>query len=235
MRWLIVIFGIVGLGMALASYFVISLNLSFRDGAVSTQGEVISFEHSRGSKGGTMYAPRVRYTVPQPEGGTGASHEIVGSVRSSSRGYDLGEKVKVLYRPEAPADGRIGSFMEQWFVASIISVFALVFGGVSLGLIIAAIRQKRMYAWLEYSGMTVQARIIEVGKNTNLKVNGRSPWVIRAQWRHPVSSTVHVFQSENLWFDPSEFLGGREQISVRIDADRPERYRVDISWLPKPA
>ncbi|MCB1611107.1 MAG: hypothetical protein KDI60_04995, partial [Xanthomonadales bacterium] len=67
------------------------------------------------------------------------------------------------------------------------------------------------------------------------KVNGRSPWVIRAQWQHPVTSKVHMFQSENLWFDPSEFIGDREQIGIRIDADQPERHRVDISWLPKQA
>ncbi|MCP5475624.1 MAG: DUF3592 domain-containing protein [Rhodanobacteraceae bacterium] len=235
MRWFIVIFGLVGLAMAVADFFVIRHTLNFRDGAVTTEGEVIDFVSSRGSKGGTMYAPRVRYSVPLPEGGAGASYEIVGSVRSSSRGYDVGEKVKVLFRPDRPADGQIGSFMEQWFVATILSVFTLVFGGVAIGMIVSAIRRKRMYDWLEHSGMTVQARIVEVGKNTSLKVNGRSPWVIRAQWQHPVTSKVHMFQSENLWFDPSEFIGDREQIGIRIDADQPERHRVDISWLPKSA
>jgi hypothetical protein len=235
MRWLIVIFGIVGVGMGIADYFVIRHTLDFRNGALSVQGEVIGYQSSRGSKGGSMYAPRVRYNVPQAEGGVGASYEIVGGVRSSSRGYDIGDAVKVYFRPESPADGQIGSFLEQWFVASILSVFTLVFGGVSVGLIVAGIRRRRMYAWLEHSGMTVQARIVEVGKNTNLKVNGRSPWVIRAQWQHPVTGKVHLFQSENLWFNPGEFIADREQVGVRIDADQPERHRVDISWLPKQA
>lgn len=235
MRLFIVIFGLIGLAMGVAEYFAIRHAVDFRAGAYAVEGEVIDFERSRGSKGGTMYAPRVRYVVPQPEGGVAETYDIVGSVRSSSRSYDIGEKVSVLYRPEAPGDGRIGSFMEQWFLVTLLGGFTAVFGGVAVGFIVAEVRRKRMYDWLVHSGMTVQARIIEVGKNTNLKVNGRSPWAIRAQWQHPVTQAVHVFQSENLWFDPSPFLADREQVPVRIDADQPKRHRVDISWLPKSA
>lgn len=233
MRLFVLIFGIVGLGMGLADYFVIRMALDFRDGAIVTEGEVIDFNDSRSNKGGTMYSPRVRYWVPAAEGGMSVSHEINGSVRSSSRSYDIGDKVQVLYRPELPGSGRINSFLEQWFVVSIFSVFALVFGGVALALVVGAIQRKRIYAWLEHSGMTVQAKIIEVGKNTNLKINGRSPWVVRAQWQHPVTQQVHVFQSDNLWFDPSPFVGKRIDTPVRVDADQPRRYRIDLSWLPK--
>jgi hypothetical protein len=125
--------------------------------------------------------------------------------------------------------------MEQWFLATLFGCFTLIFGGIAVGFLVAEIRRHRTYAWLAHSGMTVQARITEVGKNTSLKVNGRSPWVIRAQWQHPVTQQVHVFESENLWYDPSEFLGGREQIPVRVDADDPSRHRVEISGLPKKA
>jgi len=44
-----------------------------------------------------------------------------------------------------------------------------------------------------------------------------------------------LFESENLWFDPSEFISSRQQVPVRVDADDPRRHRVDISWLPKAA
>ena len=219
MRLFILIFGLVGLGMGTAEFFVLKNVLEFRQQALVAEGEVVDFVQSRGSKGGTMYAPRVRYSVPAPEGGIGQSYEIVADVRSSGRGYDLGERVSVLYKPDAPALGRIDSFMEQWFLVTLFGAFTFIFGGIALAFVIAELRKRKMHSWLAHSGMTVQARIVEVSKNTNLKVNGRSPWVIRAQWQHPVTRSVHVFESENLWFDPSEYIGSREQIPVRVDAD----------------
>lgn len=234
-RIFILVFGLVGLGMSVAEIYILKDVLGFRARAVEVQGEVVDMVASRGSKGGTMYAPRVRYTVPAAEGGPGASYEITGGVRSSSRGYDIGERVTVLYSPDAPAAGRLKTFMEQWFLALIFGVFATVFSAIALGFAIGEFRRQRMHAWLADRGMTVQARITEVARNTSVRVGGRSPWVIHAQWQHPVTRKVHVFQSENLWFDPRPYVDGRDQCPVRVDADNPGRYRVDIEWLPKTA
>lgn len=231
----ILMFGGFGVGAAVADFYLLSSHLRFRADALRVEGELVGYVSSRGSKGGTLYAPRVRYEVPAPEGGPGTPYEVVGNVSSSSRGYDIGDKVPVYYRGSAPHEARIDSFMEQWFAPLLLGFFALVFGGIALGFLVAEIRRIRTWRWLEHSGMTVQARIVEVGKDYSLKVNGRSPWVIRAQWQHPVTRAVHVFQSEHLWYDPQPFLAAREEIGVRIDADDPERHRVDIAWLPKKA
>lgn len=233
MRLFIAIFALFGIGMAALEFWIISDTLRHRADSVRTEGQVVDFVTSRGSKGGTMYSPRVRFDVPGAEGGVARSVEIVGRVSSSSRGYSLGEKVGVLYKPADPEDGRIDSFMEQWFAVLMISIFAVVFNGVWIGFVIAEIRKRRMWGWLEQYGMTVQAKITEVGKNYSLKVNGRSPWVIHAQWLHPVRNTVHELKSENLWFDPSQFLEGRSEIGARVDADNPRRHRLDLSFLPE--
>lgn len=233
MRLFIGIFALFGIGIAAFELWLVRDVLSFRGTAVSTKGEVIGFSTSRGSKGGTMYTPRVRFALPGAEGGTEREITISGSVSSSSRGYRLGEHVGVLYQPDFPDDARINSFMEQWFPVAIVSVFTLMFNGIWIGFVVAAVRRRRMYDWLDQFGMTVQAKLTEVGKNTALKVNGRSPWVIRAQWLHPVRNTVHLLTSENLWFDPSPYLGGVEDVTVRIDADNPRRHRIDLSFLPK--
>ena len=37
------------------------------------------------------------------------------------------------------------------------------------------------------------------------------------------------------WPLPSEYVDRRDQCPVRVDADDPSRYRVDIEWLPKQA
>lgn len=235
MRLFILVFGLVGLGMGVGEFFILKNLFEFRSQAQVVTGEVTGYASSRGSKGGTMYTPTVQYRIPAPEGGSGARFEISGNVRSSGRGYDIGEQVAVLYRPEAPEQGRIDSFVEQWLLPTVFGFFALVFGGIAGAFLVVEIRRLRMYAWLQHSGMTVQARIVEVARNTSLKVNGRSPWVIRAQWQHPVTQKIHVFESENLWYDPSEFVDGRDQCPVRVDADDPSRYRVNIEWLPKQA
>ena len=233
MRLFLMIFFLIGMGMAAADVLLIRSSLQFGSRSALTTGEVIGYETSRGSKGGTLYAPRVRYRVPLPEGGAGQSYEIVGSVSSSSRGYDQGAKVDVIYLPDEPAQGRIKSFMEQWFAPLMVSVFALVFNGIWLGFAIYEIRKRRMHAWLEQHGMPVQAKLNGVRRNTSLKVNGRSPWVLEAQWQHPITQTVHSFTSENLWFDPSEYLQELKQVDVRVDADDPRRHRIDIAFLPK--
>ncbi len=235
MRLFLSIFCFFGLGMAALNVFLIRDVLRFREGAAVAQGEVIGFRSSRGKKGGTMYAPIVRYAVPLAEGGVGKSYEVTGSVSSSNPGYDEGDRVEVLFHPDRPAEGRIKSFMEQWFGPLIVSLFALVFNAIWLGFAAYQIRQRRMFAWLEQNGMPVQAKLVEVRRNTSLKVNGRSPWVIDAQWQHPLTGTLHRLCSENVWFDPSDYVKGRDQLDARVDADDPRRHRVDLSFLPKAA
>ncbi|MNC77488.1 hypothetical protein D3C75_1294550 [compost metagenome] len=56
--------------------------------------------------------------------------------------------------------------------------------------------------------------------------------MIRSQWLNPRTSEVHLFESDNIWFDPSDYLKD-ESISVFIDKKNPKKYHVDISFLPK--
>jgi len=61
---------------------------------------------------------------------------------------------------------------------------------------------------------------------------GRRGWMIVAQWREPGSGQVHVFESEEIRYDPSEYALGRK-LPVRVDPDDPETYEVDLSSLPQ--
>jgi hypothetical protein len=232
-RMLILVFGLVGLLMGGVAIFVVQNTVRFRLTAHEVMGEVIGHDSHRGSKGRTMYSPRVRYVVPAPEGGPGATFEVVGGVSSSSKSGDVGDPVVVYYQPENPAKARLGGFMEQWFFPSIFGTFGLLFGGAATGIVIAAIRKHRLHAWLDRYGMRVQADLVEVTRNTSVKVKGSSPFVLRAQWQHPLKKTVHVFVSDDIWFDPTPFLRSRRQIGAQVDADRPDRYRIDLGFLPK--
>jgi hypothetical protein len=68
--------------------------------------------------------------------------------------------------------------------------------------------------------------------NQSLRVNGRCPYQIVSQSSDAASNTVRLFQSENIWFDPSEYIKG-EVIDVLVDPNDPKRYVMDISFLPK--
>lgn len=63
-RLFILVFGLVGLGMGIADFYIVRNLLAFRAEAVQVEGTVVGFVTSRGSKGGTMYSPRVRRRLP---------------------------------------------------------------------------------------------------------------------------------------------------------------------------
>ncbi len=52
------------------------------------------------------------------------------------------------------------------------------------------------------------------------------------QWQDPATSELHIFKSNNLWFDPSEHIK-QQQITVFIEGGNPKKYFVDLSFLPK--
>jgi hypothetical protein len=57
---------------------------------------------------------------------------------------------------------------------------------------------------------------------------------ICAQWTNPVTSEIHIFNSENIWFDPADHIN-TDEVTVLIERDNPKKYYVDISFLPKVA
>ena len=52
------------------------------------------------------------------------------------------------------------------------------------------------------------------------------------QWQNPATSEVHVFKSNNIWFDPSSYIH-TDTITVFCEKDDLSEYYVDISFLPK--
>jgi len=73
-------------------------------------------------------------------------------------------------------------------------------------------------------------RVVPAGEIT---VQGRSPFRVEVDVRDSARNEVRVLTSEAVWFDPAPDLEARDALDVYVDPKRPERYLVDLSFLPR--
>lgn len=197
--------------------------------AQKAQGEVVEITQQLDDKRQRMYGTRVAFQTAD-----GQLVTFESSLRSSSPQYRQGEPVTVQYDPAKPDEARIDSAMEHWFGPALLGGLGLVFGLIGALMLYFNYRTSLRFRRLAQEGQRVQATIVEVGINTSVEINGRSPWRIVCQWQDPRSGKVWLFNSANLWFDPSPFIT-REQIGVLLDPANPRQHVVDTSFLPEAA
>lgn len=221
------VFSAVGLGMLVGSVFIFSNTSRFIAGATEAQGTVIALDRSRSSSGsGSTYRPVVEFTSA-----TGKRIEFTGGVGSNPPSHRVGEPVTVLYRPADPYSARIKSFFQLWFGFLIVFMLGLVFAAIGLGMIVVRGRGRKRADWLRQHGRRMPTSFTGVELNSSLRVNGRSPYRIISQSPDPATNSVRVFHSENIWFDPSQYIQ-RETIDVLVDPGNPKKYVMDTSFLP---
>ena len=216
------IFGLIGVAMLAGAALALSSTLSFRSNSKRAEGVVVDLDWSKGGA-----KPVVEWRDSK-----GGVHRVTGGVSSRPPSWSKGEKADVRYDPGNPDHARIDGFLENWFVAMILGILGTVFTGVGAGFGIYGWVQKRNREWLRVNGQRIQAKFTGVDLNRGLKVNGRSPWVLTAQWQDPKSGLLYAFRSESIWFDPSPYVKG-EALDVLINASKPSMYWVDIGFLPK--
>jgi hypothetical protein len=226
-RILALVFGLIGIVLLLAGLGCGIATLVARQGAVHTEGQVIDQVRSgssRRNRGGYLIV--VRYADAH-----GNRYEVSSRIGSNPPAAATGESVGIYYPPEHPEDGRIDLFLENWFLACLFGGLGSVFGAIGGGFALSLWRERRLHEWLEQNGARVEARVTGVERNTRIRINGRSPWRITAEWQHPVRGSSHVFRSENLWTDPSDQVRDLKTVRVRIDADDPRRHWMDVGFL----
>ena len=157
---------------------------------------------------------------------------MTGSVASSPPSYRRGESVTVRYRAEEPENAHLDSFMDSWFLVLILGGLGTVFTSIAAGFVIYAVRKRRIRAWLAANGIHLQVPIERVYLDTSVRVNGRNPYRIAGKWQDPVNHKVHVFRSDPIWFNPAPFIQ-QKTVDVRINAENPRQYEMDISFLPE--
>jgi len=110
---------------------------------------------------------------------------------------------------------------------AILGVVFLLIGG---GLFAQGWWRSRREAQLRAHGRLVYAQVLEIELNEALEVFGAHPFRVVASWHDISVGKTHAFKSENLWFDPTDLIGG-QKIPVYVDSCEPSRYHVDVSLL----
>lgn len=227
MNWLWLFPGI-GAALLVGAAAIFVSGQRFEARALRAEGVVVRHVTSASDDGGSTYCPVVRFGDAE-----GRQTEFTGRLCSQPRADAVGDKVAVLYRADRPDDARIDAFMERWFAALVVGGIGGVFLLVGACIVVPMLRRRRTAAHLLTAGRPIQADVVEVVRDGSLKVNGRSPWRIHAQWQDPATRKLHLFESDMLWFDPTEFTGDR--VTVLIEPGNPERYWIDTGFLPEVA
>jgi hypothetical protein len=221
------LFAAVGLGMLFAALVAHHQTASFISRASRAQGTVTALVPQRsGDNSSVTYRPIVRFEHE------GREVQFSDSVASSPPAYYVGETVGVLYLAYSPDEARIDSFRSLWFVTSLLTGMGIIFFGIGGGLIFLPALTRRADERLLHEGRPVEADFQAVSINSGIAINGRCPYRVTAQWVDPATSRVRVFQSHNVWFDPTAYVKDRK-LKVFVDPNDPDKYYVDLSFLPK--
>lgn len=233
MHFIKYVFFAIGIAMIYVSFTLYNNTQEFIKEATSTRGTVTELlrVRSKDSDGNysTTYKPVVVFTAPPNQ-----RIEFTSNTSSNPPSYSVGEDVEVLYMAEDPYNAKIKGVFSLWggsIISLIIGVVFALIGGVWMLLVkITSNKDKH----LELHGVGVITLITSVERNTNYKVNGKSPYQIHSQWQHPETADIHIFKSKNIWFDPTPYIS-QNKVTVLIDETNPKRYLMDTSFLPAQA
>lgn len=226
------VFALIGLAMLMGAFFIYQHSQQFVQKAIKAEGTVIelveSFSNNSSSKNTSRtYAPKIAFTTVSGENIT-----FVTSTSSNPPAFDVNEKVEVLYAADAPKDAKVNAYFDLWTGATVMGLLGAFFFAIGAGMMLVSYFNKNKKNNLISTGDSIEADFQHVELNQNLSVNKAHPYQITAQWLNPKTKEVHIFKSENIWFDPTSHINSKK-IKVYIEPNNPKKYYVDISFLPK--
>lgn len=219
------IFGGLGLIFALIGFGWIISNASFESSAEQTKGTVIEIMRMHDSDG-VQYKPIVQF-----RDGSGIQREFTSSVSTSWQAYHKGETVDVLYDPENSNEALIDSSAERYFLPGIFAGVGSLFAAIGGGFIFWRVRRIQTVVKLFRDGQRIEADFVSCELDTSVRINGRSPFRVSAQAKHPATGMLASFLSDPIWLNLSEELRGKK-IPVLIDPSDPDAQYVDLTeWV----
>ena len=224
-RWIVAAFlGFAVVFGAVGAVLVVQQS-RFDSRALLAQAEVVTMIAVTNGDGQTLYRPELAYMTA-----SGESVRAVTGAASRPPAYTVGQRVEVRYDPARPSEPVIDSFGERWFMPLMFGGFGMLF--LLIGMVPPAARvwRRRLIRGLLVRGKPVLTAFHAVEEDATLTVNGRHPWRVVTEWRHPVSREMVQFRSPPIWDDPTEQARAR-MITVLLDPDNFRRYTMDLSFL----
>jgi hypothetical protein len=215
------VFSAIGLAVLAGVLLWVQNVRTFVAEASVAQGTVVNVVRSGG-----VYRPVVRFS------GAGRQIEFMSGVGTNPPSHARGEKVEVLFQAAAPENARIKSFMSLWSAPLLVGGLGAAFFAVGATSWLLGRVKTRRDEYLKAYGLPIETHFQGVEVNRSLQVNGAHPFRIVTQWQNPETSELHVFRSNNLWFDPTEHIKAKT-ITVFIEQGNPKKYLVDVSFLPR--
>jgi hypothetical protein len=129
----------IGIVMLLVVAYLIYSHQQFEKNAKVVKATVTEYQsyNSRDDDGSTttMFTPVFEYEFK------GTKHTYVSNTSSSSKDYEIGEKVDMMVNPDDPQDVLIDSFMGKWFLPLLLGFMGTLFTG--LGYVAYAVIGKK--------------------------------------------------------------------------------------------
>lgn len=222
------IFTLIGAALLIGALLMYNSTQDFLDRAVITEGTVIDLIRSQ-SEDSDTYTPFVKFRTKN-----GEIVEFVSSTGGGPNSYSIGEVVSVAYLEDSIDKAEINDTSSLWGGVMILAGMGSVFFLIGLSIILFGASKNKKVKYLKEKGTPVVAKFQSVEVNPRIEFNGKNPYQICAQWINPATSKLHIFNSDNIWFDPTNHID-REEITVLIEEGNPSKYHVDISFLPRNA
>lgn len=217
---------VVGIPFAIISVFEFKNTLNLLSNSHKTLGRIIDIEEEKRRNGGYMYSPVIKYKSV-----TGDEYIYDSNTKTGYTSYKIGQEIELIYDKNNPQNARVNSFLDIWFLTIIMGVggWASTIGGIVL--LLVTLKKKRLEEYLKNHGQKILTDFVEVGRGI-VEINGESGYVINCQWQNPIDNILYVFKSDDIWFDPTNYVKDKK-IEVLIDPKDPKKYYVDLSFLPK--
>jgi len=229
-----VIFGlffVVGLGLFIGGIYSFQNTRRFLQTAIEVPGVVTENvwreERSSDNRASWAFYPRIRFRTSD-----GQNISFISNTGSSPPSYRVNEPITILYDPQQPYHASIKSFSELWMLPVLLCGMGSLFSSFGIVVVVWQAFSARKNAWLQQNGRRIQADFARVELNTSVAVNGANPYRIVCQWLDPAKNEMHIFNSANIWFDPTNYIP-EKTIEVLVDPNNPRRYAVETAFLPK--
>ena len=238
-RSLNLIFALFGLGALGIACVMLQDTRDFLEDTVATKGRVVKFEvESKTEDGETrkIYKPVIEYKDQNGfyytfTSNMGSTLHFFGIERPLW--YAENDIVDVLYKRSLPEQARINGFLELWSLVAFFGGTGFVFVYIVLWSVLHHYLKRSRIRALLRDGVSVKATFAGIKINELVQISKQHPHQIMAMWQDPATSETRHFISENIWFDPADYVTDKE-INVFIDKGDWNNYYVDTSFLPFP-